>query len=254
MEPGTGADSSGMEDAESPVGHVPHRVADPQDPPREMSGVAWGAMVTLGLTALLSLPRIITALDLRGVAGDEGDIVSAYDAYSIWTAVHSLIFLITVGVFIAWFFRAYKNLDRLGVQNMRYRTGWAIGSWFIPIFSLYRPKQIANDVWRGSERGVDVSAQWRQVTVPSLVHWWWGLFLVQGLVTAIGQQMIESGYNKLASGGYDPDGISQIESGAIVDVAGCLCTIAAAVLAIMVVSRISKRLDEIRGDALQPVA
>ena len=215
-----------------------------------MSGLAWGAMVTLGLTAILALPRIVTALELRGVAGDEGDIAAAHDAYSVWTGLHGVIFLITVGVFIAWFFRAYKNLRRLGVQNMRYKPGWAIGAWFIPIFSLFRPKQIANDVWRGSERGVDVSAQWHQVTVPSFVHWWWGLFLLQGLVTETGQQRAETGYNNLMSFGSYDQGLSQIQSGTMIDVVGCVGTIVAAALAIMVVSRVSKRLDEIRGDAL----
>jgi Domain of unknown function (DUF4328) len=233
-----------------PVAHYPHRVADPQDPPRELSGLAWGAMVSLGLVAILSLVRIMVDLNLRSVASDEGDVPAAFDTFSTWTGLHGLVFLIGAGVFIAWFFRAYKNLRRLGVQNMRYGDGWAIGAWFIPIFSLIRPKQMANDIWRGSERGVDVWMQWRQVAVPSLVHWWWGLFLFQGLLTEVGRRMIESGYNNLFSFGSFDRGISQIENGTTVDVLGGLCTIAAAVLAIMVVSQVSKRLDEIRNDAL----
>ncbi|HEX7278727.1 MAG TPA: DUF4328 domain-containing protein [Solirubrobacterales bacterium] len=235
-----------------PVSYLPHRVADPQDPPRELSGLAWGAIVSLGLVALLSLARIVVDLQLRSAAGEEGDVPGAYDAFTGWTSLHGLVFLVSAGVFIAWFFRAYKNLRRLGVQNMRYGVGWAIGAWFIPIFSLIRPKQIANDVWRGSERGLDVSAQWRQVIVPPLVHWWWGLFLLQGLLTEIGRRMVESGYDKLFSFGTFEKGISQIENGTAVDVVASICTVAAAILAIMFVSQVSKRLDEIRNDAMQP--
>lgn len=253
MELSESADSTAMDEEAVPaVAPIPHRVADPQDPPRELSGLAWGAMVSIGLVAVLSLVRIGVDLNLGSVAGDEGDVPAAFDSFETWTGLHGLVFLVSAGVFIAWFFRAYKNLRRLGVEKMRYGDGWAIGSWFIPIFSLIRPKQIANDIWRGSERGVDVSAQWRQVALPSCVQWWWGLFLAQGLLTEIGRRMVESGYNKLFSFGSFEDGIAGIERGTTVDLIGSICTIAAAVLAIMVVSRITKRLDEIRDDALQP--
>lgn len=251
MERAAGADSGTMEMAGPAVGHTPHRVADPQDPPREMSGWAWAAMVCLGLIALLSLVKTVVALNLHSVTTDRGDIVSAYDTYSAWAGIYGLLVLVTAGVFITWFFRAYRNLRRLGVENMRYGNGWAIGAWFIPIFGMIRPKQIANDIWRGSERGVDISAQWREVRVPSLVHWWWGLFLVQGVVVEIGRRFVESGYRQLTSfGGSVEVGISRIESGTNIDLFGGICAIAAAVLGIMVVNQVSRRLDEIRNDVL----
>ena len=43
------------------------------------------------------------------------------------------------------------------MQGLRYGNGWAIGAWFVPILSLVRPKQMANEIWRGSERGVDLA-------------------------------------------------------------------------------------------------
>jgi uncharacterized protein DUF4328 len=245
-----GADSGRMESAEPAAGHLPHRVADPEDPPREMSGLAWGAMVSLGLLAIVGLIRIGTAVNLQAVAGDDGDVESAYGTYTGFVVLHELLFLLAAGAFIAWFFRAYTNLRRLGVENMRYRTGWAIGSWFIPIFNWFRPKHIANDVWRGSERGVDVSTRWRRVAVPNLVHWWWGLFLVQGLLLQIGQKTSAEGYDKLTSFASYDRGLTQLKSGAVADIIGGACSLAAAVLAIMVVRRISKRLDRIREDVL----
>ena len=32
----------------------------------------------------------------------------------------------------------------------RFGHGWAIGAWFVPFLSLWRPKQIVNDVWRAT--------------------------------------------------------------------------------------------------------
>jgi hypothetical protein len=125
----------------------------------------------------------------------------------------------------------------------------AIGAWFVPILGLFRPKQIANDVWRGSERGVDVSTQRRQVGLPRFLQWWWGLFLVMGLLVELGQRITATGYNKLFTFEFEK-APSRIETGTTIDALAGVCAIVAAVLAIMVVSRISKRLDEIRGEAL----
>jgi hypothetical protein len=229
-----------------------HRVADPGDPPRQMIGLGWGVLVSLGVVGLLDLARIFSALGLHSAASAEGNVSSAYHDYTVWVGLGGLALLVSAAVFIAWFYRSYKNLRRLGVQNMRYRLGWAIGAWFVPILSLFRPKQIANDIWRGSERGVEVGAQWRQVEVPSLVHWWWGLFLAQGLLLEIGQRLTGAGYSKLTSFGEGSlsTGLSQIKSGTALDILGALTGIAAVVVAIMVVSQITKRLDVVREDAL----
>jgi hypothetical protein len=239
-----------MEGTGLPVGYGSHRVRDAQDPPRELSGLAWGAFVCLGVLALVDVGRIFAALKLHSVAGGQGDVLGAYRTYSSWIGFAGLATLLAAVVFVAWFFRAYKNLRRLGVQNMRYGDGWAIGSWLIPIFNLVRPKQIANDVWRGSERGVEVGAQWRQVFIPGLVHWWWALFVVQGTLTYFGQRMTASGYNDLGAFGLLGHGFSQIRSGTVVDVLGEIVAIVGLVLAIRMVAEVTERLDEIRGEAL----
>lgn len=239
-----------MQVASTAFGQATHRVVDPADPPRDLGGWAWGVFVSLGLMAILGLVRLVSALELRSTVTGGGDIVGDYDAYARWVGFEALLLLISAGVFIAWFFQAYKNLRRLGVQNMRYRNGWAIGSWFVPILSLFRPKQIANDIWRGSERGTDVHAGWRSVPVPALVHWWWGLFLAQGLLLYASQQTIESGYNDLFAFGALENGVSQIKTGATLEIVGTILSIAGVVLAIVFVSRVTDRFAEIGGEAL----
>jgi hypothetical protein len=230
-----------------------HRVVDPADPPRELSGWAWGVYVSLGLLAILALLRFFAALGLHSSVTGGGDIVGDYHDYSRWVAMDGVVFLVAAGVFITWFFQAYKNLRRLGVQDMRFGNGWAIGAWFVPILSLFRPKQIANDIWRGSERGAEVSSGWKLVQVPSLVHWWWGLFLTQGGLVYFGQQSTEDGYKKLSMIGELSEGFSQIKSGTTVEVIGDVVGLAAVVLAIMVVARVTERLDQIREETIAQV-
>ena len=65
---------------------------------------------------------------------------------------HALLFIATIVLFLMWFSRAYQNVERLGGGPFRYGRGWAIGAWFVPILNVFRPKQIANDIWRGSDQ------------------------------------------------------------------------------------------------------
>jgi hypothetical protein len=60
--------------------------------------------------------------------------------------------IVTIVFFIRWFRRAYLNLPALGAASLRFKSWWTIGGWFIPIANLFRPKEIANDIWRASER------------------------------------------------------------------------------------------------------
>lgn len=250
MEGRTGADRSQVQVASQEFGQGAHRVIDPADPPRDLSGWAWCVYVALGLLAIALVARLVTALDLHSTVTGGGDVVAKYRDYDRWVVIHGFLVLLSAIVFIGWFFQAYKNLRRLGVQNMRYGNGWAIGAWFVPILGLVRPKQIANDIWRGSERGAEVSSGWRLVPVPSLLHWWWGLFLFQGFLVYFGQTMTQNGYDKLFRFGELSNGFSQIKSGTTGDVIGDIAGIAAVVVAILVVSNVTERENEIRDEAI----
>jgi cytochrome b561 len=233
----------------------PHRAMNPADPPRELSGLAWGVFVSLGVVAILAVVRIVTAFNLHSAAAPDAistptELESVHHTYAVWIGFYGIAFLVSALVFVAWFYRAYRNLRRLGVLNLRYGDGWALGAWFIPFFNMVRPKQIANDVWRGSEPGVDVLTQWRQVEVPSLVHWWWALYLIQGALVYIGQRITTSGYDKLSAFGTFSSGVSQMRSGTVVEILGEVVAIAAVVLAIKFVSQVTERLEQVRGTAL----
>lgn len=87
----------------------------------------------------------------------------------------------TIVLFLLWFSRSYRNLERLGASQLRYRPGWSIWAWFIPIYNVWGPKKIANDIWRASDPNLPAQAgeQWRDGPIPSaLFGLWWGLWLI----------------------------------------------------------------------------
>jgi hypothetical protein len=82
---------------------------------------------------------------------------------------------VTATVFIIWFHRAYRNLGSLGVAQLRWGTGWAVGGWFVPLLNFVRPKSIANDIWRGSDpaASTEVADFEPQGPVPWFHNLWW---------------------------------------------------------------------------------
>ncbi|MDP2710877.1 MAG: DUF4328 domain-containing protein [Solirubrobacteraceae bacterium] len=136
--------------------------------------------------------------------------------------------------FVFWFARAYRNGARLGARGLRYKPGWAIGAWFVPILNLVRPKRIANDIWRAADPALGRGADgWQSGSVSSLIHWWWGVWLFSGLVGNTARFM----YSEAGTLGEQ---LRASTVGAIVDVV----FIVASVLAILVVRALTARQEE----------
>ncbi|HSK16850.1 MAG TPA: DUF4328 domain-containing protein [Gaiellaceae bacterium] len=87
-------------------------------------------------------------------------------------------FFVCAFFFVLWFSRAYANIVPLGAREPRFGRGWAVGGWFVPVLNVWRPKQIANDVWRASDPGApaDQGEEWKGRPVPGFLLAWWLLF------------------------------------------------------------------------------
>jgi hypothetical protein len=109
--------------------------------------------------------------------------LEAADQRTMMTAgVQAVVLLVGLGFLIAWTSRAYRNLPALGARDLRFTTGWAVGGWFVPFLNFVRPKQILDDVWRVSCPEGDVE-DWHRRRVSPLLHLWWGLWVVGGLLS-----------------------------------------------------------------------
>jgi hypothetical protein len=138
---------------------------------------------------------------------------------------------VAFGFLIAWTSRLYRNLTALGVGRLRYTEGWAIGAWFIPFFNLVRPKQILDDIWRGS--GPADGEHWRDRAVTPLLHWWWGLWILAAVLW-------RSSANEAA-------GLDEARSAAFRSVAGDVAFVVAAVVAIVAITRLTERQERTAG-------
>jgi hypothetical protein len=145
-----------------------------------------------------------------------------------------LALIFTVVVFIRWFRRAYLNLPALGAHPLRFKSWWTIGGWFIPIANLFRPKEMANDIWRASEPGApsQQGVRWYGGRVPALFQWWWAFFLIGNWLDNIGLRV------DLAA-----DDIDAYRRAAAVTMFTDSIDAVGAILAVLVVRRTTQRLE-----------
>lgn len=102
----------------------------------------------------------------------------ALDVLSIVGMLEIASALVLAGGVIYFFFQAYRNLERIGAREFRYPLSQTIWTWFVPFLNLFRPKQIANDIWRASTSfSPDRPGGWRDKPVTGAMLAWWIFWL-----------------------------------------------------------------------------
>jgi len=200
--------------------------------------LALGVSILLALaSAAANLGHTQAARELAG--GGTGDLY-------LWIgAVQAAWFLVTAGLWLAWFRRAYLNLPALGARRLRFRPWWAVGAWLVPVFSLFRPKQVLNDIWRASDPGLppEQGDTWRRRPVAELLGWWWLSFLASVLVRSITTEAVHAAADLMLLG-LLPEQFERFQPSAGMQVLADLLTVLCGLLALRVVRRTTARQQE----------
>ncbi|MGR4862405.1 DUF4328 domain-containing protein [Caulobacter sp. LARHSG274] len=78
---------------------------------------------------------------------------------------------------LIWIYRVSKNAQRRTGHSLPISPGWAVGWYFIPIGALWKPFEAIEQTWKASIAPL----AWRAVPTPSLLRWWWGVWLAGGV-------------------------------------------------------------------------
>lgn len=103
-----------------------------------------------------------------------------------------------------------------------------MGAWFVPILNWFRPKQIANDIWRGTDP--QPPPRQDEPPVAPLVHWWWAAWLVAGLLGNLSFRLID-----------DARTLDAERTAVAVDIAAGISYVVAGVLALRFVRAVTER-------------
>lgn len=148
---------------------------------------------------------------------------NANDARQGLVGIISIITFIITGItFLRWVYRANVNCHGFGAQNMQFTPGWAVGFYFVPILSFFKPCEAMVEIWKISQDPMN----WENQSNDALVGVWWSLFLVSNIAGNISIQT--------ALRAEDPETLT------LSTVAAIISTIAGIALDIVAVSLVSK--------------
>jgi hypothetical protein len=168
-------------------------------------------------------------------------------------AVEGIVLLVTALLWLLWFRRAYWNLLALGAGRLRYTGGWAVWGWLVPLLSLVRPKQLLNDIWRASDPAlpVDQDNAWRRRPVPSVLTWWWLVFLASVIARAVTTESFHT-LAQVMTFGLLGRAIDVIQPTSGIQALADLLTVIAGLLALRVVRMLTDR-QQARAERLGAV-
>lgn len=190
----------------------------------------------VGILSEMSMTAYLTDIQ-RGAVEDETR-AAIIDMRQAVIGVIQILLLITCGItFLLWFHRAHKNLGSAGLSGLEYSPRWATGGFFVPILNWYRPFQVMREVWRGSAflSRTSSASNWNVVRTSPLVILWWGLFVFSGSLgsSSFRFSLADESLPELLSASYASIGAQ------IVD-------IPAAIVAILLVQRITEFQEKAR--------
>ena len=210
------------------------------------SALLWALGIGIGLSAIALLSNLAEGELLGRIAAGRGFSeaeANASDARQGLIGSAQLVLYVTTAVlWLRWFSRAYKNLPSLGAQDLRFKPGWAIGAWFVPFLNLVRPKAMTDDTWRASDPEAPPfqGKEWKGRRVNPILHWWWALFLISGI---LGRFILQGSFGDY---GETIEGIRTLNTATSVS---DFLDIPLIILAILVVREITNR-EETRARAL----
>ena len=112
-----------------------------------------------------------------GYATDEALIAaaSASDTRQMIVGLFQFGIVMTSAVLVLmWIHRAAFNVRQLGATGLRFKPGWCVGWYFIPIANFWKPYQAMKEIWRATTD----PANWRDQRRSALLPWWWLFWLL----------------------------------------------------------------------------
>jgi hypothetical protein len=151
---------------------------DPAPLTRAATIALWVYMVLNALTALGTLYLLPVGLELETPAG-----------YAITLlAIGALLAMIACFILVGcWIYRANANAHSFS-DYMSISPGGAVGWYFVPILNLFKPFQAMKETWLASH----YPGNWHSEPAPSIVSWWWGLWIVTNILGGLSLRMSAS--------------------------------------------------------------
>ncbi len=151
--------------------------------------------IDIFVTAVIGLNTFSTIGTLKDVQLGTREVdESLISNLKFWDGFAKVVFLTLIGVglgLVNWLNACYRfakeSLGATGFKNER----WTTAGWIIPIFNLFKPYQVVNEIYRASAPTYKESDGWKKESGSGLLLTWWIFWVVTHLIgTMIGKQLL----------------------------------------------------------------
>jgi len=150
--------------------------------PEPLTRFVKGMLLVSFCVALLSIWSDWLELELLKSQYTEVEAEENDNRQSMIALLSFAVFIVTGVAFLKWIYRANLNSRGFGAEGMAFTPGWAVGYYFVPIMSLYRPYQAMKEIWQVSSDPV----RWKSESGSPLLGCWWALWLAAAALGQIG--------------------------------------------------------------------
>lgn len=147
------------------------------------SGLARAARWALWADALVAAVAVILSLTMGAEALLWGDLGNLFSVLQLLT------WLVSLSLFLIWFYRANANARAMGAEDLMGSPGLSVAWFFIPIAWFFMPFIVVRDTWKASEAPRD----WQGRSTPPLVGFWWAAMVIANLAGAISFRIAAEG-------------------------------------------------------------
>ena len=98
--------------------------------------------------------------------------------------VNLIVAIITGIITLIWFYRSNKNTHAFGAREVS-SPRMAVIWWFIPILNLWKPYQLAQQIWKASDPLMVLSngTEWKKSSSSDIIKIWWLLAILSVVVS-----------------------------------------------------------------------
>jgi hypothetical protein len=140
-----------------------------------------GVIVWLVIDAGSNLGGALALSSVGAFAAGQWASPATADNVATIAAVVLLVAMIAAFILSArWILLVSRNAHLMSDQ-MSTSPGWAVGWYFIPFASLWKPFQAMQEIWRASVNPNDPGS----VPTPGIMGFWWGLWIINNLLGSI---------------------------------------------------------------------
>ncbi|MEI7036083.1 DUF4328 domain-containing protein [Fulvimonas yonginensis] len=139
-----------------------------------------------------------------------------------------------------WIYRVACNVRALGAKGLDDSPGWAVGWYAVPVMNLVRPMRALAQIWLGTL----APARWQKLPTPRLLAAWWGCWIAGNLSYWFLARYVQMAHT-----------FRGLHTQQLLLLAGQLLNVAAAVLFLLLVTRLTRmQLQEHERQQAMPAA